>query len=212
MPSSLNSRYLNVTVWPFLKCLPSTQYGASWPGLLVAQSRAIWIGELALGVGQARQFQPLALVIHDQGTDLAQEPAAFVRLPAAGEAHDTGLGVGEGLVLEDAAMALGRPNGLRVANHHALAALVEHPLQVLLHLVAGRLGNVDQLRLRMEVADRGVGVFQGLAQHGHFLAERLVGREELEVVAQAALRDGNALEATRPAQLSRCLIHASIVR
>ena len=25
MPSSVSSRYLNVTVWPFLNCLPSTQ-------------------------------------------------------------------------------------------------------------------------------------------------------------------------------------------
>ena len=88
---------------------------------------------------------------------------------------------------------------LRIANHHALAALVQDPLQVGFHLVVGLARNVDQLRLRMEVADRGVGVFQGLVQDGHFLAERLVGRQELEVVAQAALRDGNALEAAHPA-------------
>ena len=101
---------------------------------------------------------------------------------------------------------------LRVTNHHALATLVEHPLQVGFHLVVGLARNVDQLRLRVQVADRGVGVFQGLAEHGHFLAEGLIGRQELEVVAQAALRNGNARRSGSPRELSRWRIHASIVR
>ena len=95
-------------------------------------------------------------------------------------------------------MAFRRPNGARVANHHALAALVEHPLQVGFHLAVGLARNVDQLRLRVEITDRSIGVLQGLAEHGHFLAEWLIGRQELEVVAQAALRDGKAVESATP--------------